>query len=159
MMYFMLIRVKLTTYRTYLRRYIFFFKQKTAYEMRISDWSSDVCSSDLHYPTPQELDPAQRDRGGGRVLDQLSRADTGPGVTDTAQRDRRPPRGERTRRVGPDILRPTSPASDPDILACGKPRSRRQAAPRGQAGLPKAPVPTSGRAQHASRHRTRGVAG
>src|SRR3546814_8898653 len=27
----------------------FFFKQKTAYEMRISDWSSDVCSSDLVY--------------------------------------------------------------------------------------------------------------
>src|SRR3546814_6540505 len=27
-----------------------FFKQKTAYEMRISDWSSDVCSSDLHRP-------------------------------------------------------------------------------------------------------------
>src|SRR3546814_2622433 len=32
----------------------FFFKQKTAYEMRISDWSSDVCSSDLH------LDPVVR---------------------------------------------------------------------------------------------------
>src|SRR3546814_7686819 len=32
--------------------FFFFFKQKTAYEMRISDWSSDVCSSDLdrgHY--------------------------------------------------------------------------------------------------------------
>src|SRR3546814_8359914 len=28
----------------------FFFKQKTAYEMRISDWSSDVCSSDLSLP-------------------------------------------------------------------------------------------------------------
>src|SRR3546814_8746353 len=28
-------------------RLLFFFKQKTAYEMRISDWSSDVCSSDL----------------------------------------------------------------------------------------------------------------
>src|SRR3546814_2041169 len=27
--------------------FCFFFKQKTAYEMRISDWSSDVCSSDL----------------------------------------------------------------------------------------------------------------
>src|SRR3546814_10269807 len=27
--------------------WLFFFKQKTAYEMRISDWSSDVCSSDL----------------------------------------------------------------------------------------------------------------
>src|SRR3546814_10358552 len=29
-------------------RCFFFFKQKTAYEMRISDWSSDVCSSDLY---------------------------------------------------------------------------------------------------------------
>src|SRR3546814_19427896 len=29
--------------------FLFFFKQKTAYEMRISDWSSDVCSSDLVY--------------------------------------------------------------------------------------------------------------
>src|SRR3546814_19869989 len=29
------------------RMYVFFFNQKTAYEMRISDWSSDVCSSDL----------------------------------------------------------------------------------------------------------------
>src|SRR3546814_2537304 len=29
---------------------VFFFKQKTAYEMRISDWSSDVCSSDLQVP-------------------------------------------------------------------------------------------------------------
>src|SRR3546814_8654814 len=34
---------------------VFFFKQKTAYEMRISDWSSDVCSSDL-------LDPALAER-------------------------------------------------------------------------------------------------
>src|SRR3546814_4287258 len=33
--------------------FFFFFKQKTAYEMRISDWSSDVCSSDL--TTPQEF--------------------------------------------------------------------------------------------------------
>src|SRR3546814_5785873 len=32
--------------------FFFFFKQKTAYEMRISDWSSDVCSSDL---TPTRL--------------------------------------------------------------------------------------------------------
>src|SRR3546814_5453101 len=35
----------------------FFFKQKTAYEMRISDWSSDVCSSDL-------LPPGARQAGG-----------------------------------------------------------------------------------------------
>src|SRR3546814_10030190 len=32
--------------------YFFFFKQKTAYEMRISDWSSDVCSSDLLLTPP-----------------------------------------------------------------------------------------------------------
>src|SRR3546814_9135691 len=32
--------------------YFFFFKQKTAYEMRISDWSSDVCSSDLQHGRP-----------------------------------------------------------------------------------------------------------
>src|SRR3546814_21076463 len=31
----------------------FFFKQKTEYEMRISDWSSDVCSSDLWVGTPR----------------------------------------------------------------------------------------------------------
>src|SRR3546814_1429214 len=31
---------------------VFFFKQKTAYEMRISDWSSDVCSSDLPSSDP-----------------------------------------------------------------------------------------------------------
>src|SRR3546814_3150885 len=38
----------------------FFFKQKTAYELRISDWSSDVCSSDLVVSTGV---------GGGIVLD------------------------------------------------------------------------------------------
>src|SRR3546814_4081197 len=54
----------------------FFFKQKTAYEMRISDWSSDVCSSDLiadhrhHAPLVVTLGQCnrhpqcRRDRGG-----------------------------------------------------------------------------------------------
>src|SRR3546814_16451824 len=41
----------------------FFFKQKTAYEMRISDWSSDVCSSDLsgqdqHRPLDEQAAPS-----------------------------------------------------------------------------------------------------
>src|SRR3546814_1277578 len=36
--------------------FFFFFKQKTAYEMRISDWSSDVCSSDLYVLLGDELD-------------------------------------------------------------------------------------------------------
>src|SRR3546814_13527353 len=34
---------------------LFFFKQKTAYEMRISDWSSDVCSSDLPWDKPIDV--------------------------------------------------------------------------------------------------------
>src|SRR3546814_9400080 len=41
-------------YFVFLDMYIFFFlfKQKTAYEMRISDWSSDVCTSDLIHRAP-----------------------------------------------------------------------------------------------------------
>src|SRR3546814_2612287 len=35
------------TFCLFFSRWLFFFKQKTAYEMGISDWSSDVCSSDL----------------------------------------------------------------------------------------------------------------
>src|SRR3546814_3886543 len=45
----------------------FFFKQKTAYEMRISDWSSDVCSSDLGVQHPvrfAERGGDQHDRSG-----------------------------------------------------------------------------------------------
>src|SRR3546814_17917137 len=38
----------------------FFCKQKTAYEMRISDWSSDVCSSDLHWTKDLALSPDGR---------------------------------------------------------------------------------------------------
>src|SRR3546814_9198121 len=61
--------------------FVLFFKQKTAYEMRISDWSSDVCSSDLlgcsHvqgyiYGRPMDLDGvlALIGEGGGRVVAQ-----------------------------------------------------------------------------------------
>src|SRR3546814_244689 len=41
----------------------FFFKQKTAYEMRISDWSSDVCSSDLSVHTPFPNGDVDRAKG------------------------------------------------------------------------------------------------
>src|SRR3546814_9365853 len=44
--------------------FLFLFKQKTAYEMRISDWSSDVCSSDLSY-LPVEVLPSFAGMGGG----------------------------------------------------------------------------------------------
>src|SRR3546814_5457429 len=46
----------------------FFFKQKTAYEMRISDWSSDVCSSDLKGACLSD-DHAEHFDGGGIFVD------------------------------------------------------------------------------------------
>src|SRR3546814_3218516 len=49
-----------------LAAYFFFFKQKTAYEMRISDWSSDVCSSDLETADHGNL---AGDHDVGRALD------------------------------------------------------------------------------------------
>src|SRR3546814_12600300 len=72
--------------------YFFFFKQKTAYEMRISDWSSDVCSSDL---------PLVRTQVGDRFT-LAGSAIEGPAMitalqpsfrTDAAERQRHPPMG------------------------------------------------------------------
>src|SRR3546814_4980685 len=55
---------------------VFFFKQKTAYEMRISDWSSDVCSSDLlgRRPFLQQLErrlTGEREIKAARLLTDL----------------------------------------------------------------------------------------
>src|SRR3546814_986162 len=50
--------------------FFFFFKQKTAYEMRISDWSSDVCSSDL---LPQFLDADRIGLGVAVAHDEVER--------------------------------------------------------------------------------------
>src|SRR3546814_3236738 len=52
----------------------FFFKQKTAYEMRISDWSSDVCSSDLQ---PRDAAGAQRAQDRRHLLDAVQPHDCG----------------------------------------------------------------------------------
>src|SRR3546814_6016828 len=52
----------------------FFFKQKTAYEMRISDWSSDVCSSDLVVHAQQHRPALGGDQvRGDRAVDALAR--------------------------------------------------------------------------------------
>src|SRR3546814_2623530 len=50
--------------------FFFCFKQKTAYEMRISDWSSDVCSSDL--PQLRTAKIAQKSGGGDEAREQTS---------------------------------------------------------------------------------------
>src|SRR3546814_2679756 len=68
--------------------FFFFFKQKTAYEMRISDWSSDVCSSDLAIvtvvvePRRRNLERpaglgAERHIGGGRFAGALRHVASG----------------------------------------------------------------------------------
>src|SRR3546814_28561 len=62
---------------SFLVEYFFFFKQKTAYEMRISDWSSDVCSSDLRqhrHPRPG-IGQIAEDVALGAIVD---RDDMGP---------------------------------------------------------------------------------
>src|SRR3546814_12122512 len=61
----------------------FFFKQKTAYEMRISDWSSDVCSSDLHII--KNLPKSQASGVSGRVANAKVEVDTVPTFTDKAK--------------------------------------------------------------------------
>src|SRR3546814_4565466 len=77
----------------------FFFKQKTAYEMRISDWSSDVCSSDLF--------PLDQDGGLGRFAEGLK---TGAG-----EEIERP-----QRRGRPRLLEGDRPGGDRKSVVKGK---------------------------------------
>src|SRR3546814_6435346 len=62
---------------------LFLFKQKTAYEMRISDWSSDVCSSDLGHAA-RSPGPAQGLAGG---VDAIRPVPVRPGVAPGRDRD------------------------------------------------------------------------
>src|SRR3546814_3193815 len=89
--------------------YFFFFKQKTAYELRSSDWSSDVCSSDL--PHQRHRHRAHRRRrilraGGqcphpfGGLLHARESRDDAPDVPRTL----RPRRGARGRRLSDQPL-------------------------------------------------------
>src|SRR3546814_4440016 len=66
--------------------FFFFFKQKTAYEMRISDWSSDVCSSDLegYAPSRCRRNRVTRTRQGSQEI-----ADVGFGITFPRSEERR----------------------------------------------------------------------
>src|SRR3546814_1020997 len=80
----------------------FFFKQKTAYEMRISDWSSDVCSSDLR-TFAQECSDASRSPRNRRTADAARRI--------AECRNPRPPRARRARmKVVDNVARAFAPA-------------------------------------------------
>src|SRR3546814_4061903 len=61
--------------RCFVFRFFFFFKQKTAYDMRISDWSSDVCSSDLeHGGMPMAAIPVRWEVSEDERFDKVVRA-------------------------------------------------------------------------------------
>src|SRR3546814_15621197 len=97
--------------------FFFFFKQKTAYEMRISDWSSDVCSSDLLRRRHRGARHGRRSASGGgtgarfagrrdrpaRLL--LCRSDCGPALFP------RPPR---------PVRHPRLPPRSPPVLSCSR---------------------------------------
>src|SRR3546814_10385558 len=93
--------------------FFFFFKQKTAYEMRISDWSSDVCSSDLtitEYARNTYRQLISTATHGAAIL---ARGETDPGwyvvhsYRSTAGFDPQQPRRGRSeeRRVGTECVR------------------------------------------------------
>src|SRR3546814_10110674 len=94
----------------------FFFKQKTAYEMRISDWSSDVCSSDLLLRRKHPIRSFSRSAAPG-----IDRADR------MGAQGRRHPRAQlqtastdglaRRSRDGLHLLRPRQPAEAMDTVA------------------------------------------
>src|SRR3546814_14951457 len=63
-----------TSRKIWVNAICFFFKQKTAYEVRISDWSSDVCSSDLGVPLFDDDGRFLGYRGTGRNLTEEYRA-------------------------------------------------------------------------------------
>src|SRR3546814_7349044 len=84
----------------------FFFKQKTAYEMRISDWSSDVCSSDLNLKT-------RSDGGGTEVTFGIP-----SGATLKTWRD--------DTKVVADVIQPAAePAAKPEAAKADRSEERR----------------------------------
>src|SRR3546814_3771229 len=81
--------------------FMFFFKQKTAYEVRINDWSSDVCSSDLPWPYAQDHTPSpRRHRPPSRTRRRHYRPDAGQGHRGRCDGRRR----SEERRVGKECV-------------------------------------------------------
>src|SRR3546814_5499611 len=83
---------------------MFFFNQNTAYEMRISDWSSDVCSSDLPSPIAGvELERARALDRGAVIIAILRDSRLGAGID----------KGPRHRQIQPEALDRNRPPAPP----------------------------------------------
>src|SRR3546814_5559244 len=74
-MYVVCVRIRSTSYSLVVVIVVIFFKQKTAYEMLISDWSSDVCSSDLRVVVDAVADEDQRRRQIDRPFERVGAGD------------------------------------------------------------------------------------
>src|SRR3546814_14448649 len=81
----------------------FFFNQKTAYELRISDWSSDVCSSDLTGKRPLMAEVAERLADGAVVTDDNPRNEAPEQILEGIRSGFSTPRSEE-RRVGKECV-------------------------------------------------------
>src|SRR3546814_2383926 len=81
----------------------FFFKQKTAYEMRISDWSSDVCSSDLANAV-KELVICELFLGGRKICDAIDWVKTLKGEGDNVGKLVEKGKRSEERRVGKECV-------------------------------------------------------
>src|SRR3546814_10403472 len=64
---------------------VFLFKQKTAYEMRISDWSSDVCSSDLGVRDPGRAPQCRQPAAHARIANGPGRMNDDPCIEETGE--------------------------------------------------------------------------
>src|SRR3546814_17297168 len=118
---------------------VFFFKQKTAYEMRISDWSSDVCSSDLLFCPAVDLPAeiiaglAEIGQAGGLDIDAVQRGERVDHrlIGRAAVFRRRPRHGAVPDRVAVDPSHDIEPAADDIVLgaeaglACDRSEARR----------------------------------
>src|SRR3546814_20695734 len=103
-----------------LSAFFFFFKQKTAYEMRISDWSSDVCSSDLRRLV-------DRDEADARIAQpRRDRADAG----DNIPRGAAAPRCRREREIVDIIaIRLRRDGAEPAVEQIGRASCRERGCP------------------------------
>src|SRR3546814_20875426 len=72
-----------------IRLYIFFIKQKSAYEVRISDWSSDVCSSDLDQLLDAAATELEADRGDLELVESHVRVKGSPDRSVSRSEERR----------------------------------------------------------------------
>src|SRR3546814_13086171 len=130
---------------------LFFFKQKTAYEMRISDWSSDVCSSDLR-PAGEAgvagcaacAHAGARRTGGGVTRQRLrKRPDARLGqCADAGQRDPADPVRQRPAGRSDLSLRLRRTAREHGLTSDGTGTCPRGTSPTRPHGAPPPPTPT-----------------